>query len=343
MTGRRISLSGLVFGHRQKADIEAGPTLAAPAASLASTTPVEASSVLQALNDINKRLERTLFDLRGQTSADNELRTIAGNLITTVERHRDIALGAVFLNQIAGTYAVRHCTEVAIVVALIGRAMNKSAPELVIIVAAALTMNVGMVRQTDIFQNKDSALSVEERALVRRHPTDSVELLRWAGITDQHWLDCVLLHHENDDGSGYPEGKLGSEITQNAKLIGLADRYCAFVSARNYRRSLLPPVALDKLRGSDELPADPAVLAHFAEQIGAYPPGTLVRLQNGEIGVVADASQVFVMRGADGAMLAQTALRDATAALYGIDAALHEDDARLRFTMRQVWGELAAL
>lgn len=339
MIGRRISLSALMFGNKGKQASVQTHSIPAPS-SVPDALP---GSVLQRLNHLNRRLERTLLDLRDQTSADTELRTIAGQLIGAVEQHRDIALGAVFLNQIGGTYAVRHCTEVAIVVTLIARAMGKSEPEMLIVVAAALTMNVGMVRQTEIFQGKDCALTSEERALVRRHPTDSVELLRWAGITDEQWLDCVLLHHENEDGSGYPEGRLGNEISQNAKLIGLADRYCAFVSARNYRRSLLPPMALDKLRNSPELPADPAVLLHFNEQIGAYPPGTLVRLQNGETGVVADASHVIALRGADGQVLTEATPRLGNATDCAIEAALHEDDARLRFTMKQIWGELAAL
>jgi hypothetical protein len=163
---------------------------------------------------------------------------------------------------------------------------------------------VGMVRQAELFQCREGALSSEERAMVRRHPSDSVNMLRWAGITDDEWLDLVMLHHENDDGTGYPEGRLGNEISQNAKLIGLADRYCAFVSARNYRRSLLPPAALDKLATEHEMPVDPAVIAHFANEIGAYPPGTLVRLENAELGVVsarkdqAGAQRVHVLRAA---------------------------------------------
>ncbi len=345
MIGKRISLTGFMFGGKAKTAepaLETGAR-AGPSATFDAVSDATSVSVLQSLNHLNKQLEHTLFDLRDQLSADTQLRSIANALIASVERQPNIALGAVFLNQIAGTYAVRHCTEVAIIVTLIARALGKTEPEMLIIVAAALTMNVGMVRQTEIFQCKDCALTTEERALVRRHPTDSVELLRWAGVTDEQWLDCVLLHHENEDGSGYPAGRLGHEITQNAKLIGLADRYCAFVSARNYRRSMLPPAAMEKLLNSPELPADPAVLAQFARHIGYYPPGTLVRLHNGETGVVADAAQVFALRAADGQTLPQATMRQAEGDQHGIAAALHEDEARLRFTMKQVWGDLASL
>ena len=326
--------------------ITSSPVRDTPAGQVQSGTGAP-TSVLQRLNQTNRRLEHTLLELRDQSSADSELRALARSLIDIVDGNEDIALAAIFLNQITGPYTVRHCTEAAIVVCLIARAMGKSVDEMTIIAAAALTMNVGMVRQAEDYQGRDHPLTSEERARLRRHPSDSVELLRWAGVNDEEWLTLVLLHHENDDGSGYPEGRLGNEISQNAKLIGLADRYCAFVSARNYRRSLLPPVALEKLCVESEMPVDPAVLAHFRKELGGYPPGTLVRLRNGATGVVtrrqdAQGTQsVHALRGSDGLPLAQdcTTYDDGCA----IDEALHEDHARLRFTMKQIWGERASL
>jgi HD-GYP domain-containing protein (c-di-GMP phosphodiesterase class II) len=365
MAIRRITLSDIVFGQPLPWDVFSNPSAARPVLQKGNVVApgeldglldaglyAEAgapASILQGLNLINRRLERTLMELRDESSADNTLRSLATELIMMVERGQDIALAAIFLNQIAGAYAVRHCTESAIVACLIAGAMNKSPAEVLVVTAAALTMNVGMVRQAELFQGKEGALSSEVRAMVRRHPSDSVNMLRWAGITDDEWLDLVMLHHENDDGTGYPEGRLGNEISQNAKLIGLADRYCAFVSARNYRRSLLPPAALQKLATEHEMPVDPAVIAHFTEQIGAYPPGTLVRLDNGELGVVsarmdaAGVQRVHVLRAADGSPFPLAELRNTGEAGCAIVEALHEDQARLRFTMKHIWGELAGL
>lgn len=366
MAIRRITLADIVFGQPLPWDVFSNPTAVRPLLHKGNVVApgqldglfdaglyAEAGapgSVLQSLNLINRRLERTLMELRDENSADNTLRQLAGELIDTVEREQDIVLAAIFLNQITGSYAVRHCTETAIVACLIARAMGKSPAEVLVVTAAALTMNVGMVRQAELFQGKEGALSSEERAIVRRHPSDSVNMLRWAGVTDDEWLDLVMLHHENDDGTGYPEGRLGNEISQNAKLIGLADRYCAFVSARNYRRSLLPPLALSKLETDhDEMPVDPAVIAHFAEQIGAYPPGTLVRLENGELGVVSGhrndsgAIRVHVLRASDGSPFPLAEMRMTGEPGCAIAEALHEDQARLRFSMKHIWGELASL
>ena len=371
MAIRRITLADLVFGEPLRWDLFGAaeganaPAAAAPVLQkgaliapgpqldtlLAAGLYAEANpppSVLHSLNHVNQRLERMLLELRKQSTADAELRDIARELIAAVELDTDIALASIFLNQIAGLYAVRHCVETAIVVVLIARAMHKSDSEILTATAAALTMNVGMVRQIEGFQCKDCALSSEERAVVRRHPHESAELLRGAGVIDQEWLNYVLLHHENDDGSGYPEGKLGDEIPQNAKLIGLADRYCAHVSARNYRRSLLPSIALRNLFVDGDAPVDPVLASLFVEQIGKYPPGSLVRLANGEVGVVAHRGAggqvtVHALRTADGKTLPAAAIRHCAEPEYAIDEALHEDQVGVRFSMKHIWGELASL
>lgn len=322
---------------------QSGQEHSAPPAELATT------SILQSLNHINRRLERTLMDLRGVGNADTELRAIAGELIDTIERDTDISIASILLNQIVGAYATRHCTETAIIVCLVARAMDKTHAELLIVTAAALTMNVGMMRQSELFQGRDGALSREERAIVRRHPSDSASMLRYAGIADEEWLDLVLLHHENDDGSGYPQGCLGHEISQNAKLIGLADRYCALVSARNYRRSLLPPVAIARLGSESEMPLDHDILDRFSRLIGPYPPGTLIRLENGETGVVSAVANehgvqtIHVLRGGDGTPFARAKMRSSREPGCTIAEALDEDSARLRFTMQHIWGQRAAL
>ena len=373
MTHRRITLADLVFGEPLRWDLF-GPgeqtggagqhqpllqkgQMLAPSSQLnrwieaglfAKAAASGAPTVLRSLNELNRALEILLLGLRNNPTAHIELAQLANELIETVERSPDIALAAIFLNQIAGLYAVRHCVESAVVATVVARAMRKTQGELHSLVGAALTMNVGMLKHADNFQIKNSVLTCEERKVVHQHPIDSVELLRSAGVEDAEWLSCVMMHHENENGAGYPDGRRGDEIPQNAKLISLADRYCAFVSARNYRRSLLPDLALHNLFVACETPVDLSLAAHFISQLGAYPPGCLVRLENGETGVVThrqphDRLDVVVLRDTDGQLLPAPLARRTEQANCAITQALHEDEAGLRFNMKQIWGELAAL
>lgn len=310
------------------------------------SVPAAQPSVLRSLNLLTQRLEKVLLALGSGSNADAELRSIAGGIVLAVRQSPDVALASIYLNQIAGPYSVRHCVEASVVCALIAPAMGKDEAQIGRIVAVALTMNAGMMRMVELFQLKDCALSHEERSAILRHPAESGELLRRAGIDDDEWIACVLAHHERDDGSGYPEGRSGSEIPETARLVGMADRYCALVSARNYRRSLLPPDALKKL--SDDC-NHPWVVAAFEQEIGQHPPGTLVRLANGETGVVSSrlgadgARQVHSLRDTLGVPFVPFEQRSTREPAFQITAALHEDSAELRFSMRQIWGDAAAL
>lgn len=305
--------------------------------------PTAPSSVLHSLNLVSSELEQSLAGLSAYSDAHQGLRQIAHEVTAATGRAPDVAIACILLNQIAGRYAVRHCVDTAILACVLARGMGKPPLEVLTIAAAALTMNVGMMRQIEIFQSKVFALSSEERAMVRRHPGESAELLRIAGVSDEEWLACVQQHHETDDGRGYPDGRRQGEIVFNAKLIGLADRYCACVSARNYRRSMAPPLALSTLCA--DAGYDPALTAQFSERLGAFPPGTLVRLANGETGVVVSRDGagwlVHALRDAGGGPL--SVVRPSGQAGYAIESALHEDDAQLRFSMKTIWGELAAL
>ncbi len=306
-------------------------------------------SLLRALNGLNRRLEQVLETLREHGHAEPELRAIAGDLLDCAQDQHDILLAAILLNQIVGPYSVRHCLETAIVASMAAQQMDRPRAERLLIVAAALSMNVGMARHAELFQHKESALTPEERSEIRRHPASSVDLLRWAGVKDEQWLSMVQQHHERDDGSGYPSGCQGQDISQDARLISLADRYCAFISARNYRRSLLPPVALARLHEECTCAADRELAELMGALLGPYPPGTLVKLANGEAGVVTARVQggpgvrVHVLRDAEGERLTTALVRDTANEGCSIDCALHEDEARLRFTMQQVWGDHAHL
>lgn len=307
----------------------------------------EKPSVLRLINDANRKLEHALFNLQDVADAEGRILEIAKAIGTAIELNSDIALACILLNQISGMYAVRHCTDTAIVSILVAQTMQKSADEIMSITAAALTMNVGMMAYHDRLQKKDSPLTEREMAMMREHPQQAVDALQRSGIRDHDWLSYVLHHHENEDGSGYPNGLAGQDIPQNAKIIALADRYCARVSARSYRKSWFPNTALRDIFVDEGRSVDPLLAAFFIKELGLYPPGTLVRLQNGEIGVVVRKGKapttpaVHAIIGPGGSLLANPVRRDTGNEMFAIQEVLHEKRLTMRFEMHQLWGEEA--
>jgi HD-GYP domain-containing protein (c-di-GMP phosphodiesterase class II) len=311
--------------------------------------PKELPSVLRLINLANKRLETLLINLPNETDAQPKLLEVSRALIYATTLDPDVALASILLNQSVTDYPIRHCVDTAIVSLLVARSMSKPQEEVEVIAAASLTMNVAMLRLQEKLQNSADPLTEDELRQVRDHPVKSAEQLQRAGVISQIWLDCVLMHHENEDGSGYPYGKAGADIPISAKIIGISDRYCARVSSRQYRKSLLPNAALRDILLSDKKNIDPLLTTTFIRELGIYPTGTFVRLENGEIGVVTSRGSssttpyVHALVGPRGAPLAMPIKRDTSKKLYAIRDVLREDEADIRFNMQQIWGATAAL
>ena len=310
---------------------------------------LEAPSVLRLMNMVNKRLERLVYNLHGEPDAEAKILEVVKAITFASNINSDIALACILLNQEAGSYAVRHGIDTAVISLLVARAMKKTPDEITLIVAAALTMNIGMLRQQDLLQVKEGTVSDKDREVIHLHPQESVNLLQQAGISNSDWLSYVLHHHENEDGSGYPQKKAGQDIPQNAKIIAAADRYCACITSRLYRKPMLPNAALRDLFAGGGKTIDSHLATFFIQELGLYPPGMAVRLQNGEIGVVTGKGKspttpiVHALIGPRGAPLSFAIKRETAKELYAVRDALQPEQASMRFSMQQLWGDEARL
>jgi hypothetical protein len=179
-------------------------------------------SVLRLLNLARSQLQPVLHDIANGRNAGPEqpakrLADVAALVMEALALDQEVALGCILLNQKSGLYAIRHSIDTAIVALIVGRGLKKDPDQLQCMVLGALTMNLGLLQHHERLQNHSSDLGDADRALIHAHPQVGVELLRRAGVTDEQWLACVLQHHENDDGSGYPFGRRGSEISAAAR------------------------------------------------------------------------------------------------------------------------------
>lgn len=303
--------------------------------------------VLRMINLVYKSLYRLLLNPTTEPDFQAKFLDVSKDLIVASTTNPDLALASILLNQVNTKYSVRHCIDTAIVSVLVARSFEIKPEELLILASAALSMNISMIRQQEMMQGQ--SITDEDRDVIRNHPQASVNLLQQAGITNQDWLSYVLAHHENEDGSGYPHAKKSHDIPQNAKIIAVADRYCARISSRTYRKSLLPNAALRDILMSEKKHIDPALISCFIKELGIYPTGTYVRLENGEIGVVTGKGSstttpiVHALVAPRGAPLAFPIKRDSSISLYAIRDVLHEEQAGIRVSMHQLWGEQASL
>lgn len=151
---------------------------------------------------------------------------------------------------------------------------------------AGLLHDLGKVMIPIEVLNKPGKLTDAEFAVIKTHPTEGHRLLLLNSQVDPLVLDACLYHHEKMDGSGYPKGLKGDEISLMAKMNAVCDVYDAITSNRPYKAGWDPAESLRKMAEWANGHFDGKVFQAFVKSLGIYPIGSLVKLTSGRLGVV---------------------------------------------------------
>lgn len=133
---------------------------------------------------------------------------------------------------------------------------------------AALLHDVGKLHIDVSVLQKPTTLNEQEWAIMRAHPVLGRSLLMREGITDAVMLDVAQNHHERLDGTGYPAGLSGKQVSEVVRVITLCDIYAAVTEARGYAEPYTWQGALERM-AQKRARLDLRLLKHFAEMIQA--------------------------------------------------------------------------
>jgi len=115
------------------------------------------------------------------------------------------------------------------------------------VIVAGLFHDIGKTEIEKIYSiTDDSALYVEEMNSVRLHPNKGYEILKRHGYSEEI-CQAVLHHHENYDGSGFPDNLEGWNIPIEACILRVCDFFCSLVSDRPYRRAFSYDTAMEMM------------------------------------------------------------------------------------------------
>lgn len=139
---------------------------------------------------------------------------------------------------------------------------------------AALLRDLGKLMIHQQMLDEDRRLKPIELIPMRAHPTYTVQILRQVRFP---WnLDSIISqHHENYDGSGYPHGIMGREISIGARIIRVADAFYAMTTDRPYRKALSKEDAVFEIRNNAGSQFDPEVVEIFLSVIQREPAETV--------------------------------------------------------------------
>ena len=151
------------------------------------------------------------------------------------------------------------------------------------LVRAALTMNIGMTALQDELAAQHERPTASQQEAIKSHPLESQALLERLYITDSLWLEVVEEHHATTP----LRLPLAQEAPKNRliRILSTMDRYAAMISPRRSRAGRSATDSLRVIVGQEGTHRD-EVGYTLVRSIGLCPPGTFVRLDNGETGIV---------------------------------------------------------
>ena len=175
---------------------------------------------------------------------------------------------------------------------------------------AALMHDIGKVKTPIEILNKPDKLTNQEFEILQKHTIDGGEILRRTPEIPTLAPIVAFEHHLRADGTGYPSGVNRPKLNLATTLCGIADVYDAMRSKRVYQDAFPTDRILAVLQRNDGAQFDQNLVRRFAQLVGVYPVGNLVRLDTGDLAVVTKAypadpfrPRVKVIRSAAGTTL----------------------------------------
>ncbi|MDP2143666.1 MAG: HD-GYP domain-containing protein [Gallionella sp.] len=156
---------------------------------------------------------------------------------------------------------------------------------------AGLLHDVGKMMIPVEILDKPGKLTEAEFDTMKSHPVEGHRMLLEGSGIGEHALDVCLHHHEKVNGSGYPDGLAGGEISLYARMGAVCDVYDAITSNRPYKNGWEPAESIRKMAEWSKGHFDQRIFEAFVRSVGIYPVGSLVRLASGMLGVVIEQTE----------------------------------------------------
>ncbi|MBG0777722.1 MAG: DUF3391 domain-containing protein [Desulfovibrionaceae bacterium] len=191
-----------------------------------------------------------------------------------------------------------HALNVTVLAMMLGKEVRLNGKALHVLGMGALFHDIGKGR-VPIRSLKGGKATTMDQALQRhymRHPIEGAELLGEMIDFPRQALPLVQQHHEALNGSGFPKGLSGKDVSPLAQLLAVADQYDNLLNQAGPDRATRTPHEALKAIYARKATLDEKILSLFIRTLGVYPPGCVVKLSNGVIGMVVSTNTARATR-----------------------------------------------
>ncbi|MBL36233.1 MAG: diguanylate cyclase [Oceanospirillaceae bacterium] len=193
-------------------------------------------------------------------------------------------------------YTAEHSVNVSLLAISLGQHLDLAPYELENLGICGLMHDIGKMKVPDEILNKPGRLTPEEFEEMARHTTYARQLLMGRSDIYPGAVDVAWTHHERLDGKGYPRGIDSTKISLFTRIVSVVDAYDAMTSDRVYKAGMSSLEAMKILNKNAGTQFDKEVVKKFIAMIGLYPPGYLLQMTNGEVGIILSADEGYQLK-----------------------------------------------
>ncbi|MDB6060730.1 MAG: metal-dependent phosphohydrolase [Verrucomicrobiaceae bacterium] len=214
-----------------------------------------------------------------------EVKATVSECVRSILRNPDAMLWMAKLRS-KDEYTSEHSLNVGLLAIAFGRHLGASEEDLNKLGVAGMLHDIGKMQTPLEILLKETRLNEDEFQIMQKHAQQGRDILLAHRNIYHGAIDVAYSHHENLDGSGYPRKIKAGNITDFTRIITLCDVYDAITSDRIYKKGASSLNALRIIHDEAGKKFDPKLGQQFIDCIGLYPPGSVVELHSGEVGIV---------------------------------------------------------
>ncbi|OSM01528.1 HD-GYP domain-containing protein [Magnetofaba australis] len=238
-----------------------------------------------------KLVGNLLDDVRlGKTITVGPVKEMMKEMVESMFTNKDAMLSLSLIKS-KDEYTFMHSVNVGVFLVAFAQSMELSPEEIVHVGVGSMLHDIGKMKTPQEVLNKPGKLTDDEFQIMKDHVVWSAKILGDTPGIHEISMHIAGRHHERWDGSGYPHGLKGEEIGQFGQMAAIVDVYDAITSDRCYHKGNDPHQALKRMMEWSKFHFNGELFQKFVQCVGIYPMGTLVRLNNGILGVVVQSNQ----------------------------------------------------
>lgn len=254
------------------------------------STREELASAVLIHHEAHQTIQTVMSDIRlGRHSEMESIEPTIRGIVDSVFRNSGalIQLGSI---RTKDQYTFAHSVNVSALLASFARTLQLGNDITRQLSIGGMLHDIGKMRVPDEILNKPGRLTESEFEEMRRHVQHGQDILADVSWISPISLQVIALHHERYDGSGYPAGLKGDQISQFGQMAAIVDVYDAITSARIYHQAMPPVMAIRKIQEWSGQYFNEELVSHFVRSVGIFPLGTLVRLESELLAIVVEHS-----------------------------------------------------